>query len=85
MAKFARRRSRSFRTLYRAVVDLCRQPLEEGVAATQADRYVKRYPSGDFALALIFHFILSCHFRRFNRVSCCKKICVKPFSYRHSI
>lgn len=61
MAQFARRRSSSFRTLYRAVVDLCRQPLEEGVAATQADRYVKRYPSGDFALALIFHFILSLH------------------------
>lgn len=58
MAKFARRRSRSFRSLYRAIVDLCRTPLEEGVAATNADHYVKRYRSAEFALAMIFHFIL---------------------------
>lgn len=58
MARFARRRSRSFRTVYRAVVKMCQKPLDESVAATEADRYIKRYPSRDFALALIFHFIL---------------------------
>ena len=58
MAKFARGRTRSFRSLYRAVVDLCRGPLEEGAAAENADSYVKRYTSADFGLAMIFHFIL---------------------------
>jgi hypothetical protein len=58
MDKFAAGASGSFRTLYRAIVRLCRKPLERGVAAANADHYVKRYPSRDFALALIFHFIL---------------------------
>lgn len=58
MTKFAHRRSVSFRTLYRAIVELCQKPLDEGVAATNADYYVKRYRSADFALAMIFHFIL---------------------------
>jgi hypothetical protein len=58
MAKFARSGRKSFRSLYRAIVDLCEEPLDEGVAATNADRYVKRYPSRDFALAMVFHFIL---------------------------
>ena len=57
MGKFTRRRSGSLRTLHRAIVHLCRKPLEQGVAATNAEYYVKRYPSRDFALALIFHFM----------------------------
>ena len=58
MAQFARKRRSSFRSLYSAIVKLCRPPLNEGVAATKADNYVKLYPSADFALAMIFHFIL---------------------------
>ncbi len=58
MSKFADSRSRSFRTLYRTIVQLCRKPLKQGVAASNADHYVKRYPSCDFALSLVFYFIL---------------------------
>lgn len=58
MDQFARSRQGSFRTLYRTIVDLCRMPLADGVASTNADHYVKRYPSADFALALMLHFVL---------------------------
>ena len=58
MARFADRPCDSFRSVYRAIVKLCRAPLQEGVAATNADHCVKRYASADFALAMIFHFIL---------------------------
>ena len=58
MDQFARRRQGSFRTLYRTIVELCRTPLTEGVATTNADHYVKRYPSAEFALALMLHFVL---------------------------
>jgi len=39
-------------------VELCRTPLTQGIAATSADHYVKRYPSAEFALALMLHFVL---------------------------
>lgn len=58
MAQFARKRHSSFRSLYSAIVKLCRPPLNRGVSATEADKYVKLYPSADFALAMIFHFVL---------------------------
>lgn len=58
MAQFARKRRSSFRSLYSTIVRLCRAPLNRGVAATEADKYVKLYPSADFALAMIFHFVL---------------------------
>jgi len=61
MGKFAGRRAASLRTIHRAVRKLCLKPLRHGVAACKADHYVKRYRSRDFALALLFYFILGLH------------------------
>jgi hypothetical protein len=61
MAKFAKRRAPSLRTMHRAIRRICLTPLRRGVAASQADRYVKRYRSRDFALALIWYFVLGLH------------------------
>ena len=58
MGKFAKRRSASLRTMHRAIRTLCLKPLRQGVTATKADRYVKHYGSRDFALALIWYFVL---------------------------
>lgn len=58
MGKFAKRRAPSLRSMHRALRQRCMKPLRQGVTASRADRYVKRYRSRDFALALIWHFIL---------------------------
>jgi hypothetical protein len=56
--KFATPASPSCRSLLHALVRLCRPPLQRGSRQTQADYYVKSYPSSAFALALISHFVL---------------------------
>jgi hypothetical protein len=61
MAKFAQRRDASLRTMHRAIRKLCLAPLRRGVQASGADRYVKRYRSRDFALSLIWYFVLGLH------------------------
>ncbi len=59
MAKFARSRRPSFRTLLSAICKRCRPALRRGVKASNADHYAKRYMSADFALALVVHFLKS--------------------------
>jgi hypothetical protein len=54
---FARRKAATFRSLLHLMTRRCRGPLRRGVRLTEADRYVKRYRSVDFALALVYHFI----------------------------
>jgi hypothetical protein len=61
MGKFASRRAPSLRTVHRAVRQLCLKPLRQGVAASQADRYIKHYRSRDFALSLVWFFVLGLH------------------------
>ncbi len=51
-------RRRTFRNVLQAMTRRCRKPLHRGVRLTQADRYVKRYGSVEFALALICYFVL---------------------------
>jgi len=46
------------RTLLQALTRRCRSPLHRGVRQSQADRYVKRHRSVEFALALVMHFLL---------------------------
>lgn len=58
MDQFALESSGPSRSLYRAVVQLCRHALDKGVAKTNADYYVKNYPSRDFALSMVFFFIM---------------------------
>ena len=55
---FARRKPPTFRMLLHAMTSCCRAPLRRGVKQTGADRYVKKYRSVDFALALVAHFLL---------------------------
>lgn len=55
---FPTTRPPSSRTLLRHLARRCRPALKQGVVATQADRYVKRYDSCGFALALISFFLL---------------------------
>ena len=57
MPKFAKRSDVPFRTLLSEICKRCRPALQRGVEASDADRYVKRYPSADFALALVVHFL----------------------------
>jgi len=52
------RRGRSFRSVLHALSRVCRGPLRQGVRQTEADRYVKRHRSVEFALGLICHFLL---------------------------
>ena len=61
MSKSSGRRTPSTRTMYRAIRHLCLKPLRQGVQASGADRYVKYYQSRDFALSLIWYFILGLH------------------------
>jgi len=58
MDQFAPEPSGPSRSLYRAVVQLCGNALDKGAARAKADHYVKNYPSRDFALSLIFFFIM---------------------------
>lgn len=55
---FRFRRRPTSRSLLHAMTQWCRGPLECGVRATDADRYVKRYRSRALAHALICHRIL---------------------------
>ncbi len=55
---FARKQRPTSRNLLHAMVRSCREPLRRGVELMQADRYVKRYKSADFAMALVSHFML---------------------------
>lgn len=48
----------SSRALLRRLADRCRPALRQGVQETQADRYVKRYDSCGFALAMVSYFVL---------------------------
>ena len=57
MASFSKHSTPSFRTLLSAICARCRPALQRAADATDADRYVKRYRSVDFALALIVHFL----------------------------
>jgi len=59
--RFANSPSPSCRSVLHALVRLCRPPLQAGSRQTHADRYVKRYPSSAFALALISYFALGLH------------------------
>jgi hypothetical protein len=61
MGKFAGRGAPSLRTVHRAVRQLCLKPLRQGVAASRADRYIKHYRSRDFALSLVWFFVLGLH------------------------
>src|SRR6056297_3611417 len=58
MDQFAQEPSGPSRSLYRAVVQLCGNTLDKGAARANADHYVKNYPSRDFALSMIFFFIM---------------------------
>jgi len=58
MARFARRRRKSFGSLLHAISRWCRGPLRRGVRQSRADRYVKRHRSVDLALALVSYFLL---------------------------
>jgi len=55
---FPRQSPPTFRSLLQAMTRCCRKPLGRGVDQTDADRYVKRHRSVEFALALISFFIL---------------------------
>lgn len=61
MGRFASRQAPSLRTVHRAVRQLCLKPLRQGVTASQADRYIKHYRSRDFALSLVWFFVLGLH------------------------
>ena len=59
MTQFAETAHPTCRTLLQQLIDMCRGPLETAARAAGADRYVKRYPSADFAMALVAHFLLN--------------------------
>lgn len=55
---FQRRATPTFSSLLHAMTRVCRPALRRGVGQTDADRYVKRYGSTDFALALVSHYLI---------------------------